>query len=103
MTYEEKCAALGIKRPDSLAKKFPDDMPSVAIGKERMRPSVGPRVNRQEDPEDLTHLNPPHGSDNQAKTKAWWNRMSPEEKSKFNTHEKRKNNGHHHWWAVKHR
>jgi hypothetical protein len=80
MTYEERCVALGITRPDTLAKGFGEDQPSVAIGKHPpMRRTVGERPVPAL--EDLTHLNPAHGARCQELTAQWWKSLSAEQKA----------------------
>jgi hypothetical protein len=84
MTYEEKCELLGIKRPDSLAKRFGEEMPSVAIGKfPQLSKKVGPRVPDKVS-QDFSHLNPARGAECQKHTKEWWGKLSAEERSRRN-------------------
>jgi len=84
MTYEEKCELLGIKRPDSLAKRFGEEMPSVAIGKfPQLSKKVGPRV-ADKASQDFSHLNPARGAECQKHTKEWWGKLSAEERSRRN-------------------
>lgn len=84
MTYEEKCKALGIERPRSLADRFPDTPNGALEGKIQgihnlpmgQRPAVRAQL------EDLSYLNPACGKRRQKQSKKWWGKMTLEERRK---------------------
>jgi hypothetical protein len=77
--YEALAESLGINR-GKLAGGFPDE-PSCAVGKNPpMRKAIGQRPGPPP-PEDLTHLNPAHGTKCQAIASAWWNSLTAEQQA----------------------
>lgn len=83
MTYEEKCALLGIQRPESLTKGFKEDRASIAIAEKGKPKLIGPRVPGPE-LTDLSHLNPKCGKGCQEQTKRWWASLTKEERAAMN-------------------
>lgn len=91
-SYEERCAALGISRPDSLVNGFKDSG-STAKGKEP-GPSqlIGPRVSRPLEG-DFSHLNPPQWKKCRNNTVHWWNSLTPEQQKELAMRRGKKNAG----------
>lgn len=63
VSYEQRCALLGIQRPESLRGKFPDAPNGALQGKVQgiHKLPMGERKSASKPPEDLSHLNPPTG------------------------------------------